>query len=373
MLDYDCVLISGASGAVGAFVIRELARSSSLPLICLLRSPASLARLTEAVGSRSSLLDRIIPVYCDLTSDTQVAAAREAVGLRRRCLALHCAAEVSWTKPERLAAPINVEGTRRFAQLVVTISRERPSLVFLSTAFSAEDHPPRNAYEATKLLAERLLVDEFATRTYLAILKCSLVVGAADDGWMARFNGLYPLIRILALAEVPCVIAEPRYLLDTTPVDFVWRQMQLASETVGEARPLLRLVAGAGPDALSIEEVVSLTLDRANAARRAHNLPDLPEISVLSERKFRFLMSASKSWNLDHRFEKVEQISEIMNGYVVHGASGRRIVPQGLGEGSPRPADYLPRVIDHWIARNLDRVLRHATPDWLVRDEAGVA
>ena len=368
MHDFDCILLTGGSGAIGAYILRELAGDQTVPIFCILRGKASLERLIAAVGPE--VADRIIPIYADLSVRGQVEATLNQIGRFPRCLAIHCAAEVSWTKSERLSGPINVEGTRNFAWLAVSVSREQPVLVFLSTAFCEQGYPPRNAYEATKLAAELLLEQEFGDLAQIAILKCSLVVGAEVDGWIARFNGVYPLIRILALAEVPCLIADAQYQIDCVPVSFVWNQITSA---VGELRAgarLVRLVTAAGSLSLPIQELVRHTVERVDRARQACGLESLPIISIISERQFRFLMSASKSWSLTRRFSKVEEISEVMSGYIAHGGSSRNIKSSTLGGPAPDPKTYIARVLDFWIERQAARVLSSRQPEWLTADEA---
>ena len=61
----------------------------------------------------------------------------------------------------------------------------------LATAYCDEQFEPRNAYESTKLAAEQILAAEFGDRLNTAVIRCSLIVGAREDGWIARFNGLY--------------------------------------------------------------------------------------------------------------------------------------------------------------------------------------
>ena len=367
MLDYDAIILSGASGAVGSFLVRELTEHWPQKLICVLREPASMDRLRKAVGD--DMAARVIPVYADLTKDEDAAAAQAVVGMHHRCLAIHCAGDVSWTKSQRLVGPINIDGTRRFAQLAVEASRNRPAIIFLSTAFCSDDAEPRNAYEATKLQAERMLLDDFSARAYLATIRCSLVVGSQSDGWIARFNGLYPMMSLIAMAEVPCLIAERTYTVDTVPIDIVWREIELAARRLSDANPVLRLIVASGNNAIRLAKFAEITSARVNDTRAAEGLGALPQISIISERQFRFLMKASKSWDMEQQFSKVEQISDIMAGYIAHGGSGRDIEPRLLGNAMPIPESYMPSVVDYWIGRNRSRVLVDRVPEWLGEEQ----
>jgi nucleoside-diphosphate-sugar epimerase len=364
MRDPNCIVVTGASGAVGSYLIRDIARRGGAPVVALLRNEASLRRLLHACGPE--IMERVRPVFADITREADVATAAADIGVHDHALVVHCAAEVSWTKPERLTAPVNVEGTRHCAELALQVSRGPPSFVFLSTAFCAEGVQPRNTYEATKLAAERLLTDVYSARLHLAILRCSLIVGASTDGWIVRFNGIYPLIRILALAEVPCLVAEPGYRLDTIPVDMVAEEIRASAEASRAGAGVLRSVVASGRSAMPIGEFVGRAVARIDRFRVRQDLPSLPPISILSERRYRFLMAASKSWDLGRRFAKVEDLSEVMAGYIDHGASGRAICPSFVGrDAAPEPADYIDRVVDHWVLRNHERIIAARPPTWL--------
>lgn len=372
MPDTTPVLLSGASGAIGSFIVKRLAEAGDREIICLLRQPASLIRLRGIVGD--AIASRLTVAYADLTDEAETRTAATAIGPREELLAIHCAGEISWTKSERLVDPINVLGARNFARLTADLSRQRPRLVFLSTAYCAPRIAPRNAYEASKQRAENLLEAEFADHMDLAIIKCSLVVGARSDGWIGSFNGLYPLVRLVAQAEVPCLIADRDYRLDTIPVDVVHDQIFAAADSLARHRPVprqpsLRLVLASGADAISVSEFVQLTSARTNRLRAAAGLGPLPEISIVSDRQYRFLMRASKTWDLEQQFTKVEQISGIMSGYITHGGTGREIDPR-MSSPPPLPSTYLPAAIDHWLDVHRARVLRDRAPEWLGETKA---
>ncbi len=359
---HDALLLTGATGAIGSYVAAHSRYVGALPTYCLVRRPEAVEKLGRMVGSAAA---RLIPVVADITSVGDMETAARRIGVHQRVASIHCAGDVSWTKSDRLLNPVNYEGTRHVASLLTAISRDRPAMVFLSTAFAEEGRPARNAYERTKLAAERALRDDFRDRLELTVLRCSLVVGASTDGSIARFNGLYPLVRIIALAEVPCVIADSNYQIDTVDLDFVCRQIDSALERPAcDAGPQL-LIAAAGSQAINVRDLVAMVIRRTDAFRASIDLTSLPEISVISGRQYRFLMKASKSWGMEERFSRVEQISSLMEGYIVHGESGNAIVPVTLGNSPPPvPSEYLPKVIDFWLSVNLARIREDRQADW---------
>jgi thioester reductase-like protein len=361
MHDFDAVLISGASGVLGSFAVRELLREFSCPIYCLLRSPMSFTKLTNSLGKMA--ISRIRPLFADLTSCAEMEALAGSLN-SKRLLGIHCAADVSWTRSEVLLRPVNEAGTRRFAELLLAASQQVPTLCFLSTAYVEAGQQPRNAYELTKGAAEAMLTKEYGARLALYILKCSLVVGSSEDGWIGRFNGLYPLVRIVAHADVPCLIAEPGYCLDTVPIDFVWREICAGAALARPSAPIYA-TAAAGNSAISLIELAHGIQRETNMVRRANGLSSLPEISIIPERKFKFLMTAAKTWGLESRFAKVEQISQLMSGYLLHAATARRIEPTSLTGQPPDPRNYLAGCIRYWLEQNIGSVLRDRSPEWI--------
>jgi thioester reductase-like protein len=361
---FDRILLSGGSGAVGSHVLQDLRTSHpSAEIYCLARSRSAGQKISDGLGK--NLRNRVRIVYADLTKAADGLRLAEELGRTRRALAVHCAADVSWTKSERLLAPINVDGSIAFADLAVRVSRERPSFVFLSTAFLSDDGQQRNAYEATKLAAEKLLCGRHGRDLQLSVIRCSLIVGDSVEGRISRFNGLYPLIRLVALGEVPCVIADRNYRIDIVPVDFVSRQIVVAAATEPEPQPLQLLVAAGESGSVAITDLVQRVQTRTSQFRAANGLRPSPEVSVINSRQYRFLMKASQSWDMTQRFERVEQISGLMAGYIAHGETGRAIVPRTLGEPPPDPQAYLDVVVDYWLAAHRQKVLADMRHEWL--------
>lgn len=358
---YDAIVLTGATGAVGSYIATHSQHIEALPTFCIVRRPESFEKLRRMSGKAAG---RLVPIVADIAQAGDMERAAEDIGTHRCVAAIHCAGDVSWTKSERLLRPVNFGGSLHVASLLTTVSRERPAMVFLSTAFAQDGQAARNPYEITKLEAEHALRDQYGDRIDLTVLRCSLVVGASIDGAISRFNGLYPLVRIIALAEVPCVIADSNYRVDTIDLDFVRRQVDLALDSAPSGRGRRLLIAAAGSEAVNIRDLVSLVIERTDAYRAMQNLAPLPEISVIARRQYRFLMKASKSWGMEERFARVEQISNMMQGYVVHGESGHAIKPVVLGEAPPPPSSYLPNVIDFWLAANDERIRQDRQADW---------
>ena len=368
MSKWDRVLISGASGAVGSYVLRRLLASPlSSEIVCVFRSSQSYERLiTEAVPEAGG---RIVPLYLDLACGG-IEEAASKLWSSRRCLAIHCAADISWTKSEEVIAPLNVAGAVRFARLATALGPDETRIAMLSTAYAdGVDGLHRSAYESTKLAAERALVEYGRDRLQLCILRASLVVGASNDGWIGRFNGLYPLVRLIALADVPCVVGHADATLDMIPIDWLCRELLDGIERLSSTQPLLRITAAAGPAVLTLQQLVALVQARTNLFLSRHQRPALPEIAVLGKRQYEFLMRASDSWGLRQRFYHLQRVMDVMHGYQVYAGESRRITPLNTQTVCPSPEDFLPRAIDHWLSLNAAKVLQRRRPSWLGQEE----
>jgi thioester reductase-like protein len=366
MTTFDRVMVSGASGTIGSVVTRDLMERYPLAeIVCILRNQRSLDRLRRVLTEAQQ--QRIKPLFADLVGEKPFDIDAFGSNKAQRCLAVHCAADVSWTKAERLLGPINVQGTQRFAELAVSASTEKPAFIFLSTAFIEEGKPFRNAYEKTKLEAEILLQEHFGDRLDKAIIRCSLVVGSSEDGAIPQFNGLYPLVRLVALAEVPCVIADPAYRVDTVPIDYVTAEIAQCAERLGRGAALIKTVAATGQDqAISIANLVKRILANTDSFRMTAGLGPVTPISVITNRQFRFLIRAAKSWEMAERFDQIERISSVMAGYITHGESGRAIRPGWLGSAAPAPESYIDKVIQYWLRQNSERVATNRQHVWQV-------
>lgn len=339
-------------------------RYPAAEFVCVLRNERSYERLLLSLADGQSR--RVKPLFLDLAAEDPITAIG-GLGKARRCLAVHCAADVSWTKSERLVGPINVHGTRRFADLVLSAAVERPAFVFLSTAYIEDGKSFRNAYEKTKFDAEELLQQSFRDRLDVAIVRCSLVVGSSEDGAIPRFNGLYPLIRLVALSEVPCIIADATYRVDTVPIDYVAAEVAECAARLGDDCREIKIVAASGTDrSMSIARLVERILANTNDFRAAAGIEPVAPVSVISNRQFRFLMRAAKNWEMAERFDQVERISSVMAGYITHGESSGAIVPSWLRSPAPAPESYLDKVIQYWLAQNRERVVLNRKHVWQV-------
>ncbi|MFL5820971.1 MAG: SDR family oxidoreductase [Solirubrobacteraceae bacterium] len=276
----DGLLITGATGFVGMEVLARYLERTSRPLYALIRAgddAQAAARLrcavTERFGRDDAHEGRVAAVAADLE--------RPGLGLdggRRAWLAervsdiIHAAASVSFSLPLERARAINVEGTRRLADLAELCQRrgglERFS--YISTAYVAGTHVGefaegdldlgqgfRNSYERSKFEAEEV-VRARRGRLPLQIFRPSIIVGERRSGWTASFNVLYTPLRAFARGALPALPARRSAPVDVVPVDYVADGVfELTSRPLADEEETYHLVAG--PQASTVGRLVELS------------------------------------------------------------------------------------------------------------------
>ncbi|NLG54744.1 MAG: NAD-dependent epimerase/dehydratase family protein [Rhodococcus sp.] len=190
-------LLTGATGFVGAFLLRELLRSTDGDVLCLVRAnneahgterlEANLAKYgidldaDDARGYR----DRIIPLVGDLGEPRFGLSEESFTGLHAMIgRILHCGGMVKWTYPYDGLAAANVAGTVEVLKLA-TIGAPR-QVDFISTVgvFSSRTYTEPSVTEDAELDTSG-----------------PLAVGYAQTKWVAE-----KLIRIAAERGVPTTI-----------------------------------------------------------------------------------------------------------------------------------------------------------------------
>jgi thioester reductase-like protein len=238
----DEVLLTGATGFLGAFLVEELLARTSAKVVCLVRAPdqaAARRRLSENLLSyRIRCLDgapggRVEVVLGDIRRPRLGLAAGEWEALAARVGAVyHCAADVKWTFPFSALRATNVDGTHellRFAAARVTkpmhfistvgvfSSRERSGDVAFETDPLESSGPLYVGYAQTKWVAEKL-VSTAAARGMPVTIHRPNIVGHSRTGAFNRRDHLCLMIKgCVELGAVP----DLRLRVGGAPVDFV--------------------------------------------------------------------------------------------------------------------------------------------------------
>jgi len=248
------VLVTGATGFLGAFLLRELLDRTSAEVLCLVRAAddaEGLQRVRANLESyglwRAGDERRLVPVPGDLAAPELGLSAADFAALARRAdLVVHNGGQVSFVAPyERLAAT-NVLGTREVLRLATSGRLKPVHLVstlglyltprYLGTTVRESDDPPAAAgqtggYNQSKWVGERLALEARRRGLPVAIYRPARITGASDTG--ASNLGDYLNAWIRGCVQLGLAPRLPEEAFDMAPVDFV-------------SRAIVRLALGAG-------------------------------------------------------------------------------------------------------------------------------
>jgi thioester reductase-like protein len=189
------ILLTGATGFLGAFLLHELLRQTNAAIYCLVRASSPDHGRQRILDNLNSYLlrseypsGRIVPVLGDLSLPRMGLTPRVFDQLAEQVdLIFHCGAVVKWTYPYRALKNANVRGTHEVVRLACHF-RLKP-LHFISTvgAFSSPDRAGDVIFESEDLRSAG-----------------TLYVGYAQSKWVAE--------RLLTLAKsrgLPACIFRP--------------------------------------------------------------------------------------------------------------------------------------------------------------------
>jgi thioester reductase-like protein len=222
------VLLTGATGFLGQELLARFLERDDRHVYAVVR-----AEDPEAAAARLPAHDRLIAVPGDIERPglgLEEAMADELA--ERITTVVHCAASVSFGLGLAESRRINVDGTRRVAELAERCTNlER--FAYVSTAYVSgepsglfrEDQLDvgqrfRNAYEQSKFEAEALLRERFG-HLPLQILRPSIIVGDSRTGFTSSFNVLYGPLKAFARGAIPAIPARRSSPVDIVPVDYV--------------------------------------------------------------------------------------------------------------------------------------------------------
>jgi thioester reductase-like protein len=355
-------LLTGCTGAIGSQILQHLLEG---PVECvhgLFSRPDTYSRLRATLPA----LDwgRVRPIYVDLRSEESAAVLRRELAGVKPDAVIHAAANVSWTKSEAALEDLNVFGAIRIAAWAAdTVPGAR--LIAFSTPYA---HRPSgiflNGYERSKFRAETAIIKDYGSRLRIGVVRPSLVIGHSESGAIGSFNGLYPLVRLIAFGEVPCVVADRDYPMDLVPVDWVVEDLLHLCTRLESASAPLFVTTAAGPQSLRLHEVIEVITLRLRAFCAQRNLAAPAEVSIITRRQADFLMRAAASWNLERRFEQARRMSEIMTGYLNHTEEPIALSPTNARVYPGGGRATLGRCVDFWLSRHAARLSTPRNVEW---------
>ena len=240
------VLVTGATGFLGAFLLDELLRTTgqSTRFYCLIRDRASGqlgrpgSRVMDTLNfyglSRESTDSRIVPVLGDLARPQMGLDDEEYQELAEEIdFIFHCAASVNYTYPYEVAKPHTVDGTLEVLKFACDARTKPIQYISSNGVFPGGDDSPylednqidgfvdrmEGGYNQTKWVAERL-VWSAVSRGLPACIYRPGNIGHQSGTGTVNPNDFQQLI-IKACARLGCAPMVPDWRFEMTPVDFL--------------------------------------------------------------------------------------------------------------------------------------------------------
>jgi len=287
------VLLTGATGFLGARLLAELLDRTSARIYCLVRtedSSSGMERISAAFARHGTTLDnanrqRVIPI-CGRLEQSRFGLSRDEWSQLSETIdtIYHCAAHVNMLLPYSDLRPTNVQGTVEIARFLC--DGRKKSLHYASTlsVFVATDCNTGvlleadeldrtglvyGGYAQTKWAAEVLLRSLSGAAGPISYYRFGLITGDSGSGRSSPTDFLSMFMRgIAALGCVPEATSD--LSVDVTPVDFAAAALaHLSMEGVGrrssstfhianpKSLPLSQLIASMRRAGIEIAEVSS--------------------------------------------------------------------------------------------------------------------
>lgn len=196
---------------------------------------------------------------------------------------VNAAASTHWNAPAAAAWRSNVRSTEALEAVVTRATH----VVHFSTAYSTGrtgstasrnlvDY--RNSYEWSKAASERAVLDRFSSIT---IMRPPLVIGRRTDGHVARFNGLYTVLRAIVTGLAPAIVGEPNAGVELVPADDLARLTTAVVCDPPPAEPRV-VIPGQGEDALTLAALLTLVCDVINCWRAVRDVTPVEPPPVIT-------------------------------------------------------------------------------------------
>lgn len=248
------VLVTGASGVVGTALLRRL---RDVDVVCLMhRSTVTAPHARTVTG--------------DIRVQRFGLGEREHVRLVEQVDAvIHCAAITDFNRTDGTLEATNVVGTQNVVDFAAAAGATlyHVSTAFVHTTSDGERGRTAAGYAASKSQSEELLRSAGVPHV---IFRPSVVIGAADTGEIAAFQGLHHVAAGIFAGVVPLIPFDPGWPIDFLPCDVVADAMACVVEnrvTDGE------FWITAGEQALRLDEGVRICVDLARELGVAVDLP----------------------------------------------------------------------------------------------------
>lgn len=249
------VLLTGANGFLGSFLLAELLRLADPPQIyCLVRAESDAQahqRLTQQLaeyGLNATLPDGVKVLAGDLR-DEQLGLSPERYAALAQDVdtVMHCGADVNHLKPYAALRAVNVDGTRHALRFAFTARSKRfhfastlgvtgSTDILLGIRRIPEDYDIEqnvsildieNGYTKSKWVAERIVQQAADQGLPVAIHRTGFLTGSAETGAVKLTDLMSRLV--VGCIQLGCYPQLPRKYWCPIPVDCVAKAMASAA------------------------------------------------------------------------------------------------------------------------------------------------
>jgi len=240
---YSSLLLTGATGFIGAFLLRELLNKTTASVYCLIKAnnlEIATQRIIKTLQDYqiwdSSYSDRIIPIVGDLAQPKLGLSELKFQNLANQIdVIYHNGARVNHTEPYSRLKPANVLGTQEIFRLA-SQSKLKPVHLISSISILAgnknsnfqvtedanlDDYGiPIGGYPQSKWAAEKLAITAVKRGIPVKIYRLGAVSGDSQTGVFNQNDFLYKLLLgYVQLGSIP----DTPMPLEILPVDYVCR------------------------------------------------------------------------------------------------------------------------------------------------------
>jgi thioester reductase-like protein len=258
------VLLTGATGFVGRFLLAQLLTETDAVIHCLVRGPSSqhaMSRLRETLVRWSLWRDEFESRIVALAGDAglpDLGADPAVYGelCERMDGIYHAATSMNHLETYAMSRPTNVEGTREILRLA---TRGRPKLVnYISTlsvfssagvaaarvvdegsSIDGEIHSSFAGYAASKWVGERMIHVAGERGVMCNVFRLGLVWADTQQGRYDELQREYRVLKTCLLSGIG--IEGYRYTMPPTPVDYVARAVVHLARQHPEGRGIFHI------------------------------------------------------------------------------------------------------------------------------------